>query len=191
MNRQIFINPYEHFSERKLLLFGVSITLVGSLIAFLFNGRFDGVIDMHTAGFVKFYQPFMDNCINIVCLMIALYPLGWFLNRKTRIIDVLNAVLISRIPFYLLPLFNFNNNLHRNGEEMLSSVTDGVKPEFGQVFAVLVFTAVAISALILFVWWLYTGFRTATNCKKVIHKFLFAACIIFAEIVSKIIFSMI
>lgn len=190
MNVKLFLNPYEHFSEKQLLIFGVLITLLGSFVAFIFNGRFDGVIDMHTAETVELHQPLIDNCINIICLVVPLYAFGGFINKKTRVIDVFNAVLLSRAPFYLLPLFNVNDQMHRNGEEMLSSVMEGTKPEFWQVFAIVIFGVIAIAALVLFVYWLYIGFKTATNSKKLGHKFVFAGCVIIAEVVSKIVFSM-
>ena len=72
MKKKLLINPFESISETKLLVFGIITTLLASYLAFLLNGRFDGVIDLHFTEDVGKLQPLIDNAINFVSLFIFL-----------------------------------------------------------------------------------------------------------------------
>lgn len=176
------------FREKAFYVWSLN-NLIWLFYCLYFKCSFDGIIDMHAVKSIKYYEPFLDNGINIICLAFPLFILGRIVNRKVRGIDILNSVLLSRIPFYLLPLFNFNDRLLKNGDQLLSSVMEGTRLSFWQIFDVLLFSVVALAALVLFIWWLFIGFKTATNSKKNIHKLFFAGCVILAEVISKIIFS--
>lgn len=191
------LNPFERYSERTLLIVGMVGIIMGSLIAFAFNGRYDGVVDLHFSKDVSLAQPFIDNAINVVCLLLPLLLLGKFINNKTRVIDILTAILVARIPYYVLPVFNANN--------FIGNVTEGIMKQVGesdappsllaqdlnmgplQTIAVIVFAIGSIGAMIWMIMILFNGFCTATNLKTIGHKVLFAIALIVAEVLSKII----
>jgi len=186
------LNPFERYSERTLLIVGVVGIIAGSLIAFAFNGRFDGVVDLHFSKDVSLAQPFIDNAINVVCLLLPLLLLGKFINSKTRVIDILTAILIARIPYYVLPVFNANDLMQFITDELTRSIgqeSQAAIPQFGSTdsIIVLLFAVASILALIWMVIMLFNGFKTATNLKTIGHKVLFALAIIVAEVLSKII----
>jgi len=186
------LNPFERYSERTLLMVGVISIIVGSLIAFAFNGRYDGVVDLHFSKDVSLAQPFIDNAINVVCLLLPLLLLGKFINSKTRVIDILTAILIARIPYYVLPVFNANDLMQFITDELTRSIgqeSQAAIPQFGSTdsIIVLLFAVASILALIWMVIMLFNGFKTATNLKTIGHKVLFALAIIVAEVLSKII----
>ena len=116
--KKYLINPFEYFSESKLLIAGLSITLAGSFLAYAGTGRYDGVIDYHYSNSVLLYEPFADNVINICSLFLLLYFAGLFINKKSRAVDIFNAAIISRAPLYLLPLTGLWE-YHRNIEDKL------------------------------------------------------------------------
>jgi len=183
--KKIIINPFEKFTEVQLFTLGLILTIGGSLLGYLFNSRFDGVLDLHVTPIVTLAQPFIDNTINTVSLFLLLFILGFIINKKTRLIDVFNTVLIARSPFYLLTLGNiggFMNSLETkiNPENPLDVHFSAV-----DILVLGVFSMFAVGFLVWFVALLYNGFKTATNLKDTPHKIAFAFAIILAEILSK------
>lgn len=193
--KQALLNPFEKISETKLVIFGIIATLLGSYLGYLFNGRYDGVIDLHFTDSVSLLQPFIDNLINIASLFLLLFLAGKFINKKTRIIDILNPILIARIPFYFLTFSNFRNYISDITKSLLAMVdlknkTTNLNLETSHILFLGFFTIVTIAFLVWFVILLYNGFKVATNCKTVPHKIYFGLSILAAEIVSGIAISL-
>ncbi len=180
-------NPFENFDEKQLLLTGLFATLLGIYIGFVFNARFDGVVDLHFRESVTWQEVALDNLINIVVLSILMFIAGKIINPKTRIIDILNSSLISRIPFYILPFFNVNQIIFRSSNEMMESIQGGQFSEItsSNLILNLAFAVIAIPILICFVILLWNGFKIATNAKGNKAIILFVVSLFVAEIVSK------
>ena len=181
------VNPFETFSEKQLLFTGLVATVFGIFIGFVFNARFDGVVDLHFSESVTWQEVALDNLINIVVLSIVLFVAGKIINPKTRIIDILNSSLLSRIPFYILPFFNVNQIIFRSTNEIMESIQSGQFSEITStnLILTLVFSLVAILLLICFVILLWNGFKIATNAKGNKAIILFVVSLFVAEIVSK------
>lgn len=193
--KKLLFNPFETTSETKLLTFGVLLTAIGSYLAYLFNGRYDGVIDLHFTGNVSLAQPFLDNLINIVCLTAVLFFVGRLINKKTRLIDILAPVMIARVPFYLLTFTNINNLISDITESLLKNVDLKNMPVNldiapSSILLLTLFSLLAIVCIVWFVILLYNGFKIATNSKTSLHKVYFALSILAAEIISGIIISL-
>ena len=45
--KKLLLNPFEKNPETRLFIFGLAVTAIGSYLAYIFNGRYDGVIDLH------------------------------------------------------------------------------------------------------------------------------------------------
>jgi hypothetical protein len=183
---KIIINPFEKLSEVQLLILGILLTIGGSLLGYLFRSRFDGVLDMHISPTITLAQPFIDNAINTASLFILLYVLGLIVNKKTRLIDVLNTALIARSPFYLLTLGSVGGLM--DGIESKIDTEHPLNVQFSvEDYIILgVFSMFAVAFLVWFVALLYNGFKTATNVKATPHIIAFGFSIILAEILSKI-----
>lgn len=180
-------NPFELYSERQLLIFGLVLTLIGSFLGYLFNGRFDGIIDFHLLESVIFLEVVLDNFFNAVLLTILLFINGKIINSKTRFVDVLNASLLARIPFYILPFFNFNNVMYdvsnRTYDIMVAGSFNAISTP--DIILLMLFSFVAICTLIWFSLLLWNGFKVATNAKGIKNIILFIFTILVAEVVSK------
>ena len=180
-------NPFELYSERQLLIFGLVLTLIGSFLGYLFNGRFDGIIDFHLLESVIFLEVVLDNFFNAVLLTILLFINGKIINSKTRFVDVLNASLLARIPFYILPFFNFNNVMYdvsnRTYDIMVAGSFNAISTP--DIILLMLFSFVAICTLIWFSVLLWNGFKVATNAKGIKNIILFIFTILVAEVVSK------
>lgn len=194
--KKILFNPFEQFSERPLILFGIAATIVMSMIGAYFNARFDGVLDLHFSMPTFFHNTLSDNALNIIILSLALFALGKIRNNKTRFIDIFSASLIARIPYYFLPLFNWNNYIYNETEKLMQQfvgVQPGAIPEFDsvQMGILALFAVVSFAFLAWFIYLLYQGYKVATNAKGAVEVVLFGVTIIIAEVLSKIIFYLI
>ncbi|QEE49493.1 hypothetical protein FUA48_07830 [Flavobacterium alkalisoli] len=191
MKKTLF-NPFEKYSEKQLFVTGITMAAVCSLVAYYLNARFDGILDMHIVKNVRFDAPFIDNLINIVTLTLLLFAAALIVNKKTRIIDILNTVLIARIIYCFLPIFNPEFISPGIDEKLLS--IDPKDPQSLNLTA-LDYTAIGITAIVMIgalVWYialLYNGFKTASNSKKITHTIAFILAIIIAEIVSSLLIS--
>lgn len=190
-----FFNPFEKYEETKLLIVGLLITVVGSFLGYLFQGRFDGVLDLHFLPSTTLFQPLIDNLINTLSLFSVLFILGKYINSKTRVIDILTPVLIARTPFYLLTFSNYKNSISDVSEKVLASVSDQQIPadlnlETADIMILSLFTLLSLLFLVWFVVLLFNGFKVATNSRGIKNKLLFAAAILLAELLSKIIFNL-
>lgn len=194
--KKVLFNPFEQFSERPLILFGISVTILLSMTGAFFNARFDGVIDLHFSTPTFFINTLTDNAINIVILSLALFTLGKYRNNKTRFVDVFTASLIARIPYYILPFFNWNNTVLVESEKLLKqfmTVQPGAVPQFEttNMLVLVLFAGFSILFLAWFIYLLYQGYKVATNAKGGIEIVLFGVTILIAEVFSKIIFYLI
>jgi hypothetical protein len=188
MNWSILLNPFNKFSEKQLLFFGLVTVAIGSYIAYLVGVTFDGAIDVHLWPNISLFQSLKENVITILLLTILLFALGKIINAKTRLIDILNASLIFRVPFYLTAVLvgipaikEIEDSLVKNAQNMADfnlKTTD--------IIILLCLTAALIALLIYAIALLYNGFKTATNVKQTSHKVFFGIAILVAEILCKI-----
>ncbi len=187
MIKKLF-NPF-HFSEKKLLPFGIVTLLIGAYLGFAYNSRFDGVIDLHYTEKVSLFQSFFDLLIAITTVSLILYLLGLFINKKTRMVDLFIVVLISKVPFYLLPLFNIGNKMYEVSNKTLTLINpkSDLKLLPNEILFLILSTIISLLAMIWSIILLYNGFKTATNSKEIKHSILFVIGLLLSEIVSKII----
>jgi len=189
-------NPFEHYSEKVLIVFGLVMLSLGSLAAWYFSGRFDGVIDFHLVDDVAMWEPFADNAIATFSLVLPLFILAKIINRRTRLVDIIAASLVARTPFIIEPLFNIGGHLGDSTEKMVArqitrdtGVTVVAMPETHDFTIIVLFALVSILLLVWFATLLYNGFKTATNLRKTAHIIYFIITAIIAEVLSKIILS--
>ena len=185
--KKLLLNPFEKISEAPLLALGLCLTIGGSLLGYLFSSRFDGVLDMHIVPGTTLKQPFIDNAINTLSLLLTLFMLGAIINRKTRFIDVLNTVLVARSPVFLLTLGNVSGFMAGIESKINPANPMDIHLSTTNIAVLVIFSIFSIGFLIWVVALLYNGFKTATNLKLTWHKIAFAAAILIAEILSKIV----
>lgn len=192
--KKILFQPFENYSEKKLLFVGILGTLLGSLIAYLLKARFDGVLDVHFVDSVKIYDPLLDNLINIFSLSLLLWIAGKIVNSKTRLIDIFNTSLIARLPYYLISFANINGYMGDLSQRLLNFTAE--KPELLSIegtdlLIILIFAFISLLLLIYYLYLLYKGYQIATNAKGALPIILFILAVLFAEVLSKYIISLI
>ncbi len=194
--KAILLNPFFKFQEKTLLIIGITATIVGSIIGFVQESRYDGIFDIHfSSEKVQWFHPFLDNIVNIVVLSILLFVFGKKINSKTRFIDLLNTVLIARIPIYLNAIIIMNEYMNRISQNILENISENpVNPMANTSFTDLILLLVSsVFAIITLIWSIaltYNGFKTASNSKGAKNILWFILMLIIAEILSKIIINL-
>lgn len=169
-----WVNPFETNSEAKLIGFGIAFFVVGSLMAFYFNVRFDNFLHLAAVKDVEIHQPFIDNIIILSCLFVILFIFGKIINKKTRSSDILSTVLIGNAPFYLMSLSNINDLSYNSVNQILAAMEGSSMEGAGEALVFL--TVVGLFSLVILAWMItlfYNGFKTASNAKGTIGVLLF------------------
>ncbi|MHA3789867.1 hypothetical protein ACX0HA_16790 [Flavobacterium hauense] len=184
--KKLLFNPFEKFDARALLFTGILITVIGSLLGYRYNARFDGVLDVHFSADVKYVEPFSDNVFNIAFLFIALYIFGRIINKKVRPIDILATVMISRLPLYLVCFANVDGKLFIEAAKAFENGPNALSANPADLMVVAIIGLLMVPFLVWYIALLYNGFKIAVNAKTAKHNLLFALALIIAEILSKI-----
>lgn len=188
--KELLFKPFEKYSETKLLLFGIIITSIGLFVGNLFNMRFNGAIDVHFGTKVTMIVSLLDFGIVLLCLFTFLFLAAKIVNRKTRFIDVLSTVIVSRSIIYILSLFNANGSLGLVSDKLTNN-----QGKAKEVFLtlnnneLLLIVISGITSILITIWYvalLYNGYKTASNAKGSKPTVLFIVSILFAEIVSAV-----
>lgn len=184
--KKIFIKPFEEYSENKLLVVGLVATFIGTLLAYILNIRFDGVLDLHVVEHITIAEVLKDLMVNSFVLITLLFLISRIINSKSRLIDIITTVLISKIPYYILTLFNVNNLLLETTNDMLKLATLEVSSVsiFSSVYTV-IFSILSLLFLIWYILLLFNGFKVASNAKGIKANILFILCILLSEVFSK------
>lgn len=191
MNWKLLFNPFGIYSEKQLLISGILITLAGSFVGSLFNVTFDGLLDVHQYE-TDFLTSLKENSINVACIFIVLFVLGKLINRKTRVIDILNTAMVSRFPQYISAVITALPVLKKVEDEVISHQGDLQHLNFQPMDLMLLFviSMILLAITAYYITLLVNGFRTAVNAKKWQHFVGFAIALIIAEIISKLLISL-
>lgn len=186
--KTLLFNPFKKYSEQQLLIFGGITAVAGVVFASLTNTHFDGILDAHFGKHVTLRTAALQSLINIVSIVVVFYPLGKWINPKTRLIDVFNLSLIVKVPAYLMMPLNINGWAYSKTEPLLGVMANPFNLQFTPEMILFLIIS-SLLAILVFVWLiivLYNGFKVATNLKETKHIIMFILAIIVAEIVSKV-----
>lgn len=185
------INPFESFTDKKLLQIGFIALFLGSILAFSLNGRYDGLLNFHFYNDVKFWQPLIDLLINAVVYSNLLFFVGYFINKKTRKVDFFIISLWTQMPFYILPVFNIGNKLKDFEAVLIESITKNphdisfLTHDPLLLIILIIMSLFSILGLIIFFYWSWMGFKWATNTKNYWHILVLVLTVILASFISK------
>ena len=192
--KHILFNPFEKYPDRVLIPFGLFFSVVGVIFGYIFNARYDGIIDLHFVEKVNIYQPIFEICVNIFCASISLFVFGKLINNKTRLIDLISVFMLARAPLYLLTVFNINGTMFKFSSEILGLIDlkTNSNPNVSTLLSesLVIIFIFSIFVLVFTVWFfalLWNGFKVATNAKGNKAVVFFVIAIILSEILSKII----
>ena len=191
MKIKYFTNPTAALPDKALLLVGIFTFGIGVAISFYTQMIYDGIIDVHEKPYISFVKAFAANAVDVVILTIVMLLFGRIINKKTRVIDLLNTSFLSRIPIYLLTLITnipFVLEVNRKIVNNLDKITS-LDLQTSEILTLLAVSCVSIIVFIYTIILIFSGFKTATNAKKTTHYLYFAMAFIIAEILTKLIIS--
>lgn len=188
------LNPFAYFDDKLLLIIGLITHIFFSYVCYLADSYFPDFLSIQK---IKINFSFVDivyqNTRNVLIAILLLYLYGKFINAKTRFIDIVNVVLISRIAYYIVFITDFIPSVN----EKINKVTEGVlsnnlailqDPSTMVVIVTVGFFALFCMALLFY--YLFIGFKTVTNMKNPKQTFGFVA-VIFLLILSTTILALI
>lgn len=162
MNWKIIFNPFLKFTEKQLLIFGLLFFFINGLVCYYAGIKMDSIFHFSPMKNSDLTIAFFYCGFSIVFAVIVLFILGIIFNNKTRLIDILNAVLISQV-------FNFPTVLaikFIDLEKISGKAMQNLQLEFADMLLLLVFVGITLPFIIYGIVLLYNGFRTATNIKS-------------------------
>lgn len=172
MNLKIIFNPFEKFNAKLLLFVGITFLVINIYASYLFGFLQNSIFHY---GFVGKNSTFPDSVkisiLSYLAGIVGLFVLGKIFNRKTRMIDITNAVLISQIPLAFSILIGgilFIKNILSPIEKLATEnkIQELQNIPKMDIFIICCYTFVVIWCLIYGIILIYNGFRTATNIKK-------------------------
>lgn len=187
-NWKTVFNPFERYPERDLAIAGIISLLLSALLFWWAGQTNDGVYHVSPKAGLSLARALSEAiiCILLVCGLLS--ALGKAINPKTRIIDILNATLIHRIPLTIGILILQLPFIKSGMDQILQAVKNNrLETLSGSVLWIstvvgLLMMAFFVHAIVLLV----NGFRTAVHARKVIHYLGFAAALIGAELIYRL-----
>ncbi|HEX7868502.1 MAG TPA: YIP1 family protein [Chryseobacterium sp.] len=167
MNWKTIFNPFEKFDEKILLVIGIIFFILTIPLCYFTESCFISIYRIAPFKATHLYDLIIPTFISFAAMIAVLFLLGKIFYRKTRIIDIANAVLISQIPLIILIPFEKFDFIKQSIETVTNyqSHPTEIFP-FVDFSVMILFTIANIGCLIYSVAIFYNGFKTATNIKK-------------------------
>ncbi|WP_278551533.1 YIP1 family protein [Elizabethkingia bruuniana] len=172
MNWKTLFNPFEKYSEYKLLLFGILFFILTPFVSYYTQNRMTSFMRFDSPEEALTLTSSLLYCsVSIASIILILYLIAIVFNRRSRFLDITNTILVSNainIPILLLThLIDVNKAFS----------SDGINENFYQyiinLLFIIVITAIVISLVIYSIVLFFNGFKTATNIKKLPQIILF------------------
>ena len=182
--------PFEFIAGWTALFIGLVVILITAIVAYYGHIHLDGVLDLHEGQAASFATYLLEGAINWLTLFLFTYLAGLFFSGSSfRVMDVLGTQALARFPFLIscfvsLICFDekilnyFTFRLLRQGEAVILTTLDLIR--FGVMILV---------DLILVIWTIvlmYRAYSISCNVKGNKGIFSFAAALVLAEVLSKI-----
>jgi hypothetical protein len=187
--RTLLFQPFERYSERSLVAVGLLCAVSAVFAGAYFDVRFDGVLDLHFVPGSSVKDLSVDLATDFITLFVFLFAAAKWVNRKTRTVDILAAVLVAKIPMYLPMLLNAGGRITAAGEKIVEQTVERQPLSLDALSMTLL--VLSIILVLLFLVWsvalLYNGYKTAAHAKGAKAIVLFIMALLLAEIASKIV----
>lgn len=187
MNWKTIFNPFERFDEKLLLLTGMITIILSIVMGYWTNTTFTSIYRINNIENATLKNIALPTLLSFAFAIVVLFILGKILNRKTRIIDIINTVLISQLFLIIIQGIGKIPFLKQAGKNVIQYQSNhtGTFP-FLDFLIMISLTVITITTLIYSITLYYNGFKTATNIKKWQHIVLFC----FVSIISTILWQL-
>ena len=108
MKIQWLYNPFLKIAGGKSLFWGVIILFGTSLLGFINNVHYDGIIDVHSGMPAPFYIFIGETALSWIIFSLLLFVTATiFSTSKVRIIDFFGTQAFAKYPYLLISLLSF------------------------------------------------------------------------------------
>ena len=167
---RLFLNPFEDYSEKNLLWIGIVGFVVGITISYFGKIVFDGIIQIHM-GATSLTAIILGNMSNMGVLTLGVFMLAKVLYKKTRFVDILNNVLIARIPLLFAGLLViWMTKLIPIGKT--AEINVAMSLDQSAMIWIALLAILLLFMIVYFFYLLVVGIRHSINSKKFGHGFL-------------------
>ncbi|MGN7784831.1 YIP1 family protein [Niabella sp. 22666] len=188
MKTNLVFNPFEKFSETSLAVAGASFILF-SVLLFWFSGQSnDGIYHVTYQSGIQLVQAIIEALSYTFLPFLLLIFAGKMVNPKTRLVDILNATIVHRIPMTIGILLMQLPFLKKVTDAIIKAAQTNTLQQLSiatlwiSTITSLVMLALLVYSIVL----LINGFKTASHAKKPWHYILFALAIICSELIYRL-----
>ena len=178
---QYIKNPFETSNDKNLTIIGIILFIIGIILAYFFQIQLQ-ILRVNPLVKLTITDIIIGHLIIMLALTIVYFILGKIINRKTRLLDILNTVLISLAPLYLIFFENINGYMYEEIYQMEEAIKSGGMLNIKTSIFSVIISVISISITIYFIYLLFIGFKTATNAKKIWHYVLFFAILFITDL---------
>jgi hypothetical protein len=181
-------NPFKFIAGNKALLLGIGAMLITTIVCLFGKLHLDGVIDVHEGRETQSYFYFIEPLIDWLCFVVPLYIFARnFSVSSIRFIDVAGTAALARYPMLFVVVLNMLFPTHSKDPQKIVNDILG--------HPVMLLQIILLGLLILpFIIWtvalMYNAYSLSANLKGTKAVWSFVASFIIAEILSKVIFSL-
>jgi len=179
---QFIKNPFEISSDKNLTITGIILFITGIILAYFFQIQLQ-ILRVNPLVKLTITYIIIGHLIILSALTILYFILGKIINRKIRLLDILNTVLISITPLYLIFFQNINGYLYNEVYQIEEAIKSGGILNIKTSFFSVIISIIGILITIYFIYLLFVGFKTATNAKKIWQYVLFFTLLLIADFI--------
>lgn len=167
-------NPFLKYSEKKLLVVGLLGWVILNVICVVFNQKMNGLLHFSSHKGLAIDGVSVNHIvlfINLICF----YLLGKIINRKTRFVDIFNAILVGIIPLIVISLIPEIPILADAFKKVGDSDyrLENFSEMKWEMTLVIISSLIVLPLLVYAIALMFNGFHVATNSKSGWHIALF------------------
>ena len=186
MTWKTIFNPFGRFDEKHILMVGIVFFIINIFGCYYAGNVNDSIFHLaHLEDDQTIWDILRINSLSSIFAIVVLFVLAQFLNNKTRLIDIINTVLIAAIPLIVIMPISGLSFLKNATQSITKSAGDPGQIEMINLVLITAFGLVTLPFMIYSFVLYYNGFQTATNIKKWQHIVLFAVVSLILTIVSQ------
>ena len=187
MNWKIIFNPFEKFDEKLLLAIGLLGYALTCILSYYFKNPVLSIYKIGTDDQLTLLSAFKYTTTSFLVAIFVLVILSKIFNKNSRIIDIVNSVLISQIPVLLLFFFSNISTFKKIGENVAKNINapEKIKLETADLLIISIVAFISLSILVFSIALLFNGFKTATNIKSWQKITVFAVVLFITIVVSQ------
>lgn len=184
--------PFKFIAGLKALIIGLAVMTLLSVLGYLSNTHFDGVLDIHY-GCPAILTPYINHVLYQLvgwCLSTLVFYITARIVTKSsiRFIDIAGTMALSQAPLIFAALLGFVPSFH-------ICIGDINTTNIGEMMAILrenavMMTVAGLTAILFAIWSVilkYNAYTVSANIKGIVGGISFAIALIVAEILSKIV----